>query len=478
MSRKPLPHRTTSLQRQEGGPTPSSSQESIGPRLGSAGRDRAPTPGSGQGPTPVDQRGLPIRQDSIRSAASSRYDDSLSTASPSYSSSQQSSAVGAPAPDRPRAGVLRTVGGPDESQGARATPDPSIGYSIPEIDFGHTRNYAGGPGARNLQGHQGHQAGRGMGSPPPPPHGSNQQQMSPSRKTPSPNRGRLGHERENSDDTIKRRSVIWHPGGAMAGASPPSAGPTMSPEQFVQQRAAAAARPLQPHQRQTSGETMDGRPLASPPLIRSGSADLLYSSGRQTPQDMYRPSSSQGTRPREPEYQGPRGPGLQPFNNFGGVPGGRQPGPGPQQGGGQYMRYPPQQQGPPGPGRGSQPYGSPSQQRDPNMGLPPRGASRHGQHPPGTAGRNVPPGQAPPRYHQPQQQPQMGGGPPSNFVSPAAAVFAQGGGWTKPPPRAQMGGDEAPPSPGAGRPPPQGQYATGVGQRGGGMGGMGYGQQI
>src|SRR6185369_4436361 len=131
----------------------------------------------------------------------------------------------------------------------------------------------------------------------------------------------------------------------------------------------------------------------------------------------------------------------------------------------QYPRYPPQNQqqfpqGAPPPGRAPQPYGGQQPMRDPNMGLPPRGASRHGHHPPGTAGRNVPPGaNAGPKGSQYQPAPprqQMGGGPPPNFVSPAAAVFAQGGGWGQPGPKS---GVEPPPSPGGGRPPPQGQFA-------------------
>lgn len=85
--------------------------------------------------------GQPIhRQLSERSAASSRYDDGSSVASPDYASTHRSVETHESV-ERPRAGVLKTVGS--------EPPVPPVphasGYDIPDVDFGPTINYGASP---------------------------------------------------------------------------------------------------------------------------------------------------------------------------------------------------------------------------------------------------------------------------------------------------------------------------------------------
>jgi CCR4-NOT transcriptional complex subunit CAF120 len=121
------------------------------------------------------------------------------------------------------------------------------------------------------------------------------------RKSPGPGTG-YTHFRKQSDDTARR--VPWQPGAARVGS--PSGERALSPEQFVQQRAAAAsATPLYAHghQRSVSGNTLTalrtGTP--TPPLRRNGSQELLTTRGGSAPHsrsssaDLLQRPGSQGT---------------------------------------------------------------------------------------------------------------------------------------------------------------------------------------
>lgn len=213
------------------------------------------------------------RQGTMRSEASSNYDDAASTASPDYASTRKSSET-QDSVDRPRAGVLKTVGDPV------LTPSGSR-ENMPNINFGPTLNLADPRNANR---------GGGPWSPPNPPAAQPPRPYSPggARKTPAltttsaniiPSAGEIGHYRSESEDTVKRRSVAWQPGVAIGGG----AGQAVSPEEFVQQRAAAAATsPHYVHQRTPSGNAfsqMASRNGSQDHLnnrhSRSGSADLL-----------------------------------------------------------------------------------------------------------------------------------------------------------------------------------------------------------
>lgn len=204
------------------------------------------------------------RQMTMRSEASSNYDDGASTASPDYASTRKSSET-QESFERPRAGVLKTVGD-------TASSDSGSHVEVPDINFGPTLNLANG---RNVS--------RGPWVPPISPAAQPPRPYSPggARKTPTvmtptanitPSTGEIGHFRTESEDTLKRRSVAWQPGVAIGGGAQDA----VSPEEFVAQRAAAAAASSNPrfaHQRTPSGHTL--AQMGTPPLKRTGSQDYL-----------------------------------------------------------------------------------------------------------------------------------------------------------------------------------------------------------
>lgn len=209
------------------------------------------------------QQQLPYRRrGTMRSEASSNYDDA-SVVSPDYASTHKSSET-QESVERPRAGVLKTVGD--------ASSDAGSHVEMPDINFGPTLNLAHGP--RNPT--------RGPWVPPNPPAAQPSMPYSPGgpRKKPTlttptanltPSSGEILHYRSESEDTLKRRSVAWQPGASIGGGSGQVA---LSPEAFVQQRAvAAASNPQYAHQRTPSGNIM--AQMGSPPLKRSGSQDYL-----------------------------------------------------------------------------------------------------------------------------------------------------------------------------------------------------------
>ncbi|KAI0125543.1 PH domain-containing protein [Xylariales sp. AK1849] len=222
------------------------------------------------------------RQDTSRSNASSNYADS--TASPDYASTRPS-IESTESVERPRAGVLRTVGddGTSQSNNGRA------GFDIPNVDFGPTFNY-GSSQVRNKT------PTPGMAPPArsfsPGPRSFSPAQPPPPRRSPV---GELQHGRQASDDTVQnnRRSVVWQP----ATVGPASPGQAISAEQFVQQRAAAAAAtPLYSHQRQSSGNTLAGYRTGTPtpPLDRGQGRDYMGLHSRGSSQDLLQRPSSRG----------------------------------------------------------------------------------------------------------------------------------------------------------------------------------------
>ncbi|KAL7791005.1 hypothetical protein V8C37DRAFT_383171 [Trichoderma ceciliae] len=125
--------------------------------------------------------------------------------------------------DRPRAGVLKTVGGAD--------PDAhySRGFQIPDVNFGPTVNY----GAPSV-----------LRKPAPP------TAQGPPPKTPT--EPRVSHRRQDS------ATMPWHP--AVSPTSQRSVG--LTPEQYVQQRASIASAP-QGHGRSLSANSLGGHSARS-----------------------------------------------------------------------------------------------------------------------------------------------------------------------------------------------------------------------
>ncbi|KAK0656095.1 hypothetical protein B0T16DRAFT_28479 [Cercophora newfieldiana] len=250
INRKPLPPRTASFPRQNGG-------------------DGAPQglqyPADQPPPVPAHN---PRRQNSDRSAVSSRHDDASSTASPDYASTRRSTDTQESA-DRPRAGVLKTIGSDAVGSGSGSGAD-SHEYNIPDVNFGPTINYGASkntsPSANSTANPRGNESTHTT---------AQQQPFNPGtgRKSPGPGPS-YSHFRQESDDTI-RRTVAWQPGAAAVG----SADAALSPEQFVQQRAAAAATPLYAHQRIPSANTLTeyGNGPPGSPHKRPGSHNANHS---------------------------------------------------------------------------------------------------------------------------------------------------------------------------------------------------------
>lgn len=282
--RKPLPARSDSLplrQSEDGHPPGSAAASSNG----SFTRDLDPgilAHLNGYVPPPESPQLGPVRRHNTgHSVASSSYD---STGSPDYASTRPSTDTATSAErvvervERPRAGVLRTVG-------EAPPPVSQTKFDIPSVDFGSSINY--GPNAAC------NKTPTPIVSPPPtgpfsPAQRSHSPGIMPPRRSPALE---STSDRHHSDDS-GHRSVPWHPAAAAASRGP---SPGLSAEQYVQQRAATAT-PLYSHQRQVSANTLNayraGTP--TPPLERSQARDYMsaHAHSRSNSQDLLqRPSS-------------------------------------------------------------------------------------------------------------------------------------------------------------------------------------------
>ncbi|KAL8732682.1 MAG: hypothetical protein Q9166_002658 [cf. Caloplaca sp. 2 TL-2023] len=237
------------------------------------------------------------------------YDDD-STASPDYASTRRSTETkrSKPSMDRPRAGVLKTVGTVEPEQEEVVVGDsryqpglskPEINAAIPSVDFGPTLAYdprkASRPGTSGTMTPQMNDGSinsdRFTPSPQPSPLGespgdkahrgskpnsrvvSGIYERSPSRNLHTPE----GHRRTPStgSETDNSRTIAWQP--ATVGGSPGSR-QSITPEQFVQQRATASrVTPIYAHGRKHSA-------LPSPSGSRQPSGEVpIQQHGRQSP---------------------------------------------------------------------------------------------------------------------------------------------------------------------------------------------------
>ncbi|KAI9770266.1 MAG: hypothetical protein M1840_003424 [Geoglossum simile] len=242
------------------------------------------------------------------SSEGSNYDNDT-TASPDYASTRKSSETkrSAVSVEKPRAGVKRTVGSTDEDNEVVVgdahyrVGSQQASSELIDIDFGRTYNYAAGPqgrpstsgtltqsvhdrskssGSRELYtsssgNHSilgGSPAGAddmkrrnsygfpGKGSPG---NHSREQSRPPSRNLTTPDPYRTS---PSGNDAEGRRSMVWQP--AVSAGSPGRQGGGVTPEQFVQQRAAQSqirAIPGNPHQRNQSTNSLG---MMTPPLSR------------------------------------------------------------------------------------------------------------------------------------------------------------------------------------------------------------------
>lgn len=217
--------------------------------------------------------------------------DNDSTVSPDYASTRKSTETkrSKPSIDRPRAGVLKTVGTVepvkddvlvgDTRYGSGPTM-PQIQPAIPSVDFGPTPIYRPGPSSRpSTSGalmQPAHERSKSSDRFTPSPRAQSPANLhtsadnhtserpvdsyerSPSRNPTTPDGGR--RTPSGGLDNDHRRSVAWQPGTTIGGGSPGSR-QAITPEQFVQQRAAAnRITPVYAHGRKASGQ-------ATPPAV-------------------------------------------------------------------------------------------------------------------------------------------------------------------------------------------------------------------
>ncbi|KAL8650475.1 MAG: hypothetical protein Q9226_005129, partial [Calogaya cf. arnoldii] len=237
------------------------------------------------------------------------YDDD-STASPDYASTRKSTETrrSKPSMDRPRAGVLKTVGTIEpenkdvvigDARYQQGTSKPDINPAIPSVDFGPTLAYdprkSSRPGTSGTMTPQFNDSSansdRLTPSPQPSPRGEHSGEVSrrgsiptsriasgPYERSPSRNlHTPEGHRRTPStgSENDNSRTVAWQP--AAVGGSPGSR-QSITPEQFVQQRATTSrVTPIYAHGRKQSG-------LPSPSGSRHPSGEVpTQQHGRQSP---------------------------------------------------------------------------------------------------------------------------------------------------------------------------------------------------
>lgn len=224
------------------------------------------------------------RRDYQRSEQDSLYDND-STVSPDYASTRKSTETkrSKRSMERPRAGVLKTVGTVDpveddvlvgEGRYGSGPTMPEIHPAIPSVDFGPTPIYRPGtistPGTGGVLTQPAHERSKSSDRLTPSPRAQSPANLlnsgdrhtserpvdsyerSPSRNRTTPDGGR--RTPSGGLDNDYRRSVAWQPGATIGGGSP-GGRQSLTPEQFVQQRAAAnRVTPVYAHGRKASGQ--------------------------------------------------------------------------------------------------------------------------------------------------------------------------------------------------------------------------------
>ena len=210
--------------------------------------------------------------------------DNDSNVSPDYASTRKSTETkrSKASVERPRMGKLKTVGTvepvPDEAT-------VQIRAALPEVDFGPTQVYSQGIGKRPPRTgstHEGFDPTHRL-TPSPRSHSPGVPQSaggdkrvpherSPSRSLGTPEPGRRTPSNASIHDSP--RNVVWQPGATIGGGSP-SGRQVITPEQFVQQRAAAnRVTPVYAHGRKQSEQrtppTASRNPSGEWPLQQHG----------------------------------------------------------------------------------------------------------------------------------------------------------------------------------------------------------------
>ena len=210
--------------------------------------------------------------------------DNDSTVSPDYASTRRSTETkrSRPSVEKPRRGVLKTVGTVEPVQQEvqvgdvryrpGGTPEP-LSADIPTIDFGPTQAYNprtssrpntsgtltqqmngnSDPGTKFTPSPRNEESVEAQFSPAvyPPGKQTEPYERAPSRNVVTPEPQKRSPSAADGNDN--RRSVVWQPGAQIGGS--PGARQSITPEQFVQQRATAnrVMTPVYAHARKSSG---------------------------------------------------------------------------------------------------------------------------------------------------------------------------------------------------------------------------------
>jgi CCR4-NOT transcriptional complex subunit CAF120 len=268
ISRKPLPLETSQPPLERPLTQSASSSGSVGNVIDQAGFDQVVSRDR------INAALTPEPQIHPQTSNASLYEDTASNTSPDYASTRPSTDT-KKSFERPRAGVLRTVGGTEDGHSNDSRAANELSSEIPSFDFGPTVNYA--PKLASNQ-------------PSPPRKASPARKQSPANQPGQANRSRVspepGQYRNEPNANTAGRAVPWQPGMAAVRSSSPSR-QAITPEQFVQQRAAAVTQPRQP----PVNLMRSGTPT---PPGRSPSGES-FSHSRNNSSDMLQRPNSRGT---------------------------------------------------------------------------------------------------------------------------------------------------------------------------------------
>ena len=172
--------------------------------------------------------------------------------------------------DRPRAGKMKTVGGAEIDP----TSQPQLG--LPDVNFGPTINYGAPAYTRGQKGFA------------PGPPGHPERPYSPAgRESPKPQVMPPSHMRQGGEEP-PQRIMAWQP----AAGAPSAGGQSLSPEQYVQHRAAANSSAPYAHARSPSGSSLgDGNIGARQPRKYFDAAEHRQHTRNHSTEAMSRPSS-------------------------------------------------------------------------------------------------------------------------------------------------------------------------------------------
>lgn len=227
ISRKPLPLQTNQPPPETPPIQSASSSGSVGNIIDQAGFDQVVPQGQ------INATLAPQPQIHPQISNTSLYEDAVSNTSPDYASTRPST-DSKKSFERPRAGVMRTVGGAEDGYSSDSRVANELSSTIPAVDFGPTINYA-----PKLLPNQ----------PSPPRKASPARKQSPANQLGQASRSRVSSEpgqyRNEPNANTVGRAVPWQAGMAAVRSSSPSR-QAITPEQFVQQRAAAITQPRQP----------------------------------------------------------------------------------------------------------------------------------------------------------------------------------------------------------------------------------------